>query len=378
MTRFHMTALLLAGTCFTAVGAHAQTPPPMKEPTTMDRVDQTIGTITGNPMAAQEIDMKRVTDELVAIGAKPIESLDPLEARKNPTIADAAKSVMRKQGMSDAPLAGVTTQDVMYPGAAGELKARIYKPENASGPLPVILYFHGGGWVLADIDTYDSSARALSKGVNAIVVSAHYRLGPENKFPAAHDDAVAAYKWVLAQAAAWGGDPMKVALAGESAGGNLAINVAIAARDQKLQPPVHQLLVYPVAGVDLNTPSYDDNERAMPLNKSTMEWFVKYATNGGSDLQDPRLDLVGKADVKGLPPATIITAEIDPLRSEGRALADKLTAAGVETQVGDYTGVTHEFFGLGDLVAKSKEAQSVSVERLKAAFGLEGRASTRP
>jgi acetyl esterase/lipase len=202
----------------------------------------------------------------------------------------------------------------------------------------MIAYYHGGGWVIATIDTYDASAAALAEKAKAIVVSVEYRHAPENKFPAAHDDSFAAYKWVLQNARDWGGDPRKVAVAGESAGGNLAINMAMMARDQNVQQPVHMLLVYPVAGTDMNTPSYKENAEAMPLSKQAMEWFVKNTVNSEQDLQDPRLDVVGKANLKDLPDATVITAEIDPLMSEGRMLAQKLRQAGSEVKYQNFDG----------------------------------------
>jgi acetyl esterase len=208
----------------------------------------------------------------------------------------------------------------------------------------------------------------LAKQANAIVASVEYRHAPENKFPAAHEDAFAAYKWALDNAQHFGANRAKVAVAGESAGGNLAINTAIAARDQNVQKPVHMLLVYPVAGVDMNTPSYQKNANAIPLSKQGMEWFVQNATNGSSDLQDPRLDVVGKADLKNLPDATVITAEIDPLMSEGKQLADKLKAAGSQVTYQDHEGVTHEFFGMAAVLDDAKRAQATAARELKQAF----------
>jgi acetyl esterase len=240
------------------------------------------------------------------------------------------------------------------------------KDMEADDKLPVIVYYHGGGWVIADIDVYDDTPRALSKFTEAIVVSPEYRHAPENKFPAAHEDTVAAYKWTLENAATWGGDATRVAVAGESAGGNMAANVAMAARDQNLQLPVHMLLVYPVAGNDMNTESYVKNANAVPLNKPAMEWFVRNALPAGGE-KDPRINLIG-ANLKGLPQATIITAEIDPLMSEGAVLAKKLEEAGVKTAYKNYQGVTHEFFGTYAYVDKAKAAQKYAADRLDDAF----------
>ena len=323
-----------------------------------------------DPIEHADKDMKAVLDALASLKPKPIDTLSPDEARKQPSPADGAKLVMKNTGKDPLDSMGVTTRDITYSGAEGDLPARIYKPEgvSANDKLPVVVYYHGGGWVIADLDTYDASPRAIAKGANAIVVSVHYRQAPEHKFPAAHEDAVAAYKWVLKNAESFGGDAKRVAVMGESAGGNLAINVAIAAREQKLQMPAHQVLVYPVAGTDMTTASYKENAYAKPLNKAMMEWFVKHVIRTDKDKQDPRLDLIGYADLHGLPPATVITDQIDPLRSEGQTLADKLKQAGVEVNAKNYDGVTHEFFGMGAVVAKAKDAEALVSKDLKTAF----------
>lgn len=318
--------------------------------------------------AKADSDMKRVLDALASLKPKPIETLSAAEARQQPTPADAVKKVLSEDGKSTAPEAGVATKDITIPSEAGGIKARVYTPEGAEGPLPVIVYYHGGGWVIADLDTYDATPRALAKQANAIVVSSHYRQAPEHKFPAAHEDAYTAYKWVTETAADWGGDAKRVALVGESAGGNLAINTAIKARDEGIQKPVYEVLVYPVAGVDMNTESYQEEANAKPLNKAMMGWFVKNTVNGDKDKQDPRLDVIGKANLKGLPPTTIITAELDPLRSDGEKLAEKLETAGVEVDYKNYEGVAHEFFGMGAVVSDAKDAQATAAKDLKTAF----------
>ena len=198
-------------------------------------------------------EMRAVLTKLEELGPKPFYTLTPVEARKQPTPADAVGALLKAQGKDPEMLKkqmGVTTQDVTYAFAAGDqIPARIYTPPGETkDKLPIILYIHGGGWVIADLDTYDASPRAISKKVNAIVVSVHYRQAPESKFPASHDDTNAAYKWVIANAEKWGADSKKIAVVGESAGGNMAISVAIAARDEKLTQPVHIVAIYPVAG----------------------------------------------------------------------------------------------------------------------------------
>jgi acetyl esterase len=328
---------------------------------------------SGTMQRADKEDMRPVLMKLQELEAKPIGTQSVEETRKGPTPADAVKALLKDQGKDpDALMAqmNVKKQDMSYPTEGGEQPIRIYTPEGQvpQGGWPVVVYYHGGGWVIADINTYESSAMALAKQANAIVASVEYRHAPENKFPAAHEDAFAAYKWVLDNAQQFGGGRAKVAVAGESAGGNLATNVAIMARDQNVQKPAHMLLVYPVAGVDMNTPSYQKNANAIPLSKQAMEWFVKNTIQSDQDLQSPMLDLVGKADLKSLPDATVITAEIDPLMSEGKILADKLKAAGSQVTYQNHEGVTHEFFGMAAVLDDAKRAQEMAARELKQAF----------
>ena len=365
--------LTLAATCALAAcnrpAPTDTTPPATAEAPTMTPPTAPAPAATPPQADAQ---MQAVLDQLAKLGGKPIETLEPAEARQQPTPADAVKALIESQGKVATPEAVAKVDDSTFPGPAGPVPIRIYTPINSgaagSGPMPVILYIHGGGWVIADLDTYDASPRALANAAGAIVVSTHYRQGPEAKFPAAHEDALAAYKWVLANAATFGGDPKRVAVVGESAGGNLAANIAIQARDQKLQAPLHQVLVYPVANNDLNSPSYVENANAKPLNKPMIEWFVKHYLGDPAKAADPRIALAKQPDLTGLPPATIILAQIDPLRSDGEVYAEKLRAAGVPVTVQKYDGVTHEFFGMGAVVDKAKQAQQLAGEKLKAAF----------
>ena len=320
----------------------------------------------GSAAARSDTGMQRVLAALEKLGPQRIETLTPADARKQPNVSHAVQAVAQSSGLPTIPIDGVTTLDIAIPGPAGEIPARVYTPATGQAPFPVIVYYHGGGWVVADLKTYDSSARALAREASAIVVSSHYRQAPEHKFPAAHEDAFAAYKWVVQNGARINADPRRVAVAGESAGGNLAANVGIMARDQKVQAPLHQILVYPVAGTDMNTPSYLENAQAKPLNKPTMEWFAAQ-TLRPQDMQSPMINLVA-ADLRNLPPATVITAEIDPLRSEGRLLAERLREAGVEVTARDYEGVTHEFFGVDAVLAEAKAAQNLAGQQLVKAF----------
>lgn len=316
---------------------------------------------------ALDADNQAVIDAVKGLGQRPYHSLSPTEARLQPSFADGVKVVLEKQGRPTVPPAGVTTQNIQIEGGAGMIPARLYRPEGVAGPLPVIVYFHGGGWVLATVDTYDASARGLAREAKALVVSVEYRKAPEYKFPSQHDDAFAAYRWALTRVAAFNGDPRRVALAGESAGGNLAIATAIAARDARLQKPSHVLAVYPIAGSDLNTPSYQRNANAMPLNRAAMAWFLHHDTRGPADAVDPRINLIA-ADLRGLPPVTIIQASVDPLTSEGQVLADRLRAARVPVTTRLFEGVSHEFFGADAVLRKAGEAQRLAGAQLRASF----------
>ena len=317
-----------------------------------------------------DADMMTVLEAHASLNPKAIEKLGVPAARAQPTIADAVNVVLKQQGKSTKPedlVPGVTSMDTTIQGAVGKLPARIYTPDGP-GPFPVVVYFHGGGWVIADKQVYDGGARGIAKEANAVVISVDYRRAPEAKFPAAWDDALASYKWALENAGQHKGDPKRIALAGESAGGNLAVATAIAARDAGLQAPVHVLSVYPVAQNSLNTESYIENAIAKPLNRAMVKWFVDKVTRTPVDLKDPRIQLID-AKLQGLAPVTIINARIDPLRSDGAKLEDALRNANVPVERREYEGVTHEFFGTAAVVAKAKEAQAYAGQRLKGAFG---------
>lgn len=311
--------------------------------------------------------MQAVLDALKGLQAKPVSTLDVPEARSQASPADAARTVQRDKMISPDPEAKVKTRDISIPSPNGNLPARVYFPEG-SGPFPVIVYYHGGGWVIADLNTYDATPRALALGTGAIVISADYRHAPEHKFPAAHEDAWTAYAWTVENAGSLNGDSSRIAVAGESAGGNLAANIPFMARQLKAKMPVYQLLVYPVAGNDMNTPSYVENADAVPLGKKDMGWFVDHVFTSKDQTADPRLNLVGRSDLAGLPPATVITAQIDPLRSEGQAYAEHLKNAGIKVDAINYAGVTHEFFGMAKVVDQAKAAVDAACADLKVAL----------
>ena len=231
----------------------------------------------------------------------------------------------------------------------------------------MIVYYHGGGWVIADLDVYDATPRFLAKALDALVISVEYRKAPEAKFPAQHADALAAYRWVLANAKGWGGDTQRLALAGESAGGNLAVATAIAARDAKMAAPKHILAIYPIANSSRTLASRAENYTAKPLNTPMLTWFGHYYARSMADMQDPRINLVA-ADLKGLAPVTIVNAQIDPLRSDGTTLASALRKARVPVEQRTFAGVTHEFFGMGPVVKGAAEAQTYAAARLQSAL----------
>jgi acetyl esterase/lipase len=313
-------------------------------------------------------EMQVVIDKLTSLGGKPIQTLTAKQARMQPTPTDAVMAVMKEYNMT-MPTALCDTMGEDIPVTGGKTHVRIYTPQAGTAPYPVIVYYHGGGFVIADINVYGGSTQGLCEQTGAIVVSVEYPKGPEHKFPMAHNVAFDAYKWVLKNAASFKGDASKIALVGESAGGNLATNVSIMARDKKLQMPVYQVLVYPVASNDVNNESYVKYAAAKPLSKPMMEWFVKNYLVSTDQSADPRISLIN-ANLVGLPKTLIIGAEIDPLQTEGKWLSEKLKAAKVDTEYKLYGGVTHEFFGMATVVPQAKDAQALASKNLKSAFGM--------
>ena len=324
---------------------------------------------TPQPDVRIDSQMQAIIDQLAALGGKPIETLSADEARQQPTPADAVAALLEEQGASTAPEPVARIENRRIAGPGGDIPIRIYWPEG-TGPFPVIVYFHGGGWVIGDLDTYDSTPRALANAAQAIVVSSHYRQAPEHKFPAAHEDTFAAYEWTIANAASIGGDPARVAVAGESAGGNMAASAALRARDQNVQLPVYQVLIYPVTNAALDTSSQQENRHAKPLNLAMLSWFYEKYLNGPEDAANPKFSLLLTDDLGGLPPATVITAEMDPLRSEGEAYAQRLREAGVVVDYQNYKGVTHEFFGMGAALYQARQAVEQTATALRRAFSL--------
>lgn len=330
------------------------------------------------PVAAPEVagaavdpQMQEVLAALDSFNAPPVETVTPEIARNLPSFANAVQKVLADRGQPAVEAVG-GIEHRLIPGPAGDLLVRLYRPSGAeAGPLPVIVYFHGGGFVIANLDTYDASCRALTNGTGAIVASVAYRQAPENPYPAAVDDAYAATQYFLANAGDHGGDPARVAVAGESAGGNLATVVCLRARANDEPMPVHQLLVYPVATFAPEGAAAESVGRfanAKPLNAAMLQWFASYYLPDPALAAEPAASPMSASDLSGLPSATVIAAEIDPLQSQGQLYAQALTDAGVETSYSLYEGVTHEFFGMGAVVDKAKEAETEAASALLAAF----------
>lgn len=315
--------------------------------------------------------MQEILDCLFDFHTPPLDTLSPENARNLPSITDAAHAVIGRHLTKRAlrfPETVGRVEHILIPGAAGPLLARLYYPDmnmDNLPSLPVLLYFHGGGWVLGTLDTYDSSCRALCNTSQFIVVSVAYRQAPEHPFPAAANDAFAAYRWILENAQSFGGNRDLVAVAGESAGGNLAAVVCLKAKELGIRQPIHQLLIYPVTDVGLGTSSHLEFRDVQPLNEQMMIWFRKHYLPNELDHEDPFASPLRAKDVSGLPSTTIITAEIDPLSSDGDLYAQKLVDAGVMVTKKRFLGVTHEFFGLKALLPESREAVDLAGLELK-------------
>ena len=310
--------------------------------------------------------MQVVIEKLESYGTPPLTTLSAAEARTKPSPATAAMDVIKEHNIPvPPPIVDTMGKNIAVPG--GQIHLRIYTPKSGKDSYPVIVYYHGGGWVIADLDTYNASAESLSGMTDAIVVSVAYRQGPEHKFPTAHNDSYAAYEWAVKNAASIKGDSSRVAVVGESAGGNLAAAVSMMARDKGFKMPLHQVLIYPIANYDTMSASYQKYAMAKPLNQPLMGWFFEKYLRSPADGKSPMISLVN-ANLKGMPSTTIIGAEIDPLQAEGKLLADKLKAAGVSSAYQLYSGVTHEFFGMAAVVPEAKQAQQMAVDALKSAL----------
>ncbi|MFT4626041.1 MAG: acetyl esterase [Myxococcota bacterium] len=253
----------------------------------------------------------------------------------------------------------------MVPGAGSPLQSRIYRPRRAPHPTPALLFFHGGGFVIGDLDTHDAPCRQLCEASGCAVVSVAYRLAPEHRFPAAYDDAMATWAWFVGAAAGLGLDPRRLAVGGDSAGGNLSAGVAIAARDLGLPPPRLQLLIYPGTELRRATRSHRLFDGGYMLTAPMIDWFLEqYAP----DPDDPRASPLLAPDLSGLAPAHVVLAGFDPLRDEGRAFASRLAAAGTPVTTTLHPGLVHGFLHTTGLVHAARDAVDAMAAALRDAL----------
>ena len=302
---------------------------------------------------------RQLLDQMIAAGLPPTHTLSPAQAR------DAM--IARRALLNASPEPVARLEDRAIPGPAGQIPIRLYAPSTASG-LPLLVYFHGGGWVIGSIDSHDLVARGLANAGQCLVVSVDYRLAPEARFPAAAEDSYAATAWAAANATSLGGDAGRLAVGGDSAGGNLAAAVALMARDRGGPPLVHQSLLYPVTDHDFETPSYRDCAEGYGLSRADMIYFWDHYVPNPTDRDNPYVLVLRAPDLSGLPPALVITAGHDPLRSEGEAFAARLTAAGVPARLSCYPGMIHGFVGMATVLAAGRQALSEAGAALGEAF----------
>jgi acetyl esterase len=281
---------------------------------------------------------------------------DAREADVKSTVAGAGQAV---------PVAEVSEREI--PGPAGPLRIRIYTP-NGPGPWPVLIYFFGGGWSLGTLDTSDDVCRRLTNGAGCVTVAVSYRLAPENKFPAAVEDCYAGTAWVAAHAAELGADGSRIAVGGDSSGGNLTIAVTLLARQRGGPALVHQLLVYPNTDFEAGTTSMRDCRDEHFFNPHAVKWYWGLYLATPADGANPLASPLREADLSGLPRATVITAELDPLRDEGERYAARLAEAGVPVETRRYDGMPHAFFTMTGFVDAAGEAVEYAAACLRAAF----------
>jgi acetyl esterase len=308
-----------------------------------------------DPQASEMLQAER------ALGLPPRNSMSAVEARSLPSARPPAPS---------EPVHAV--EDRAVPGPDGEVRVRIYRP-SADSNLPVLVFFHGGGWVIGSIAQTDATCRSLANRAGCVVVSVDYRLAPEHRFPAAPEDCYAAVKWVAENPAELAIDPTRVAVGGFSAGGNLAAVVALMARDRGGPAIAHQFLAYPITDCDFDTTSYLQNAEGYGLSRADMLWFWDLYLSSEEDKAHPYVSPMRAADLTRLPPALVVTAEFDPLRDEAEAYAQALSVAGVEVRCIRYDGMVHGFMGAAHILDKGAQAVDETVAALCAAF-----AATQP
>jgi acetyl esterase len=335
--------------------SHRRIPPSLDPDATPYALRHTEAASTGFATKGEAVPLdpaiKTVLDQLESAGGPALHEVSPGEAR------EMMKLLTAIEGEPEA-VARVENRTI-----AG-VPVRVYGGDG--GPQPILVWYHGGGWVIGDLDTADGVARKLANRANALVVSVDYRLAPEHPYPAPVDDCWAVLEWVAANGAELGGDPARIAVGGDSAGGNLAAVMAIKARDAGLSLR-EQLLVYPATDLTLSFPSIDENGEGYLLTKDSMVWFTNHYL-GGADPKEPTISPYYADDVSGVAPAHIITAEFDPLRDEGEAYGERLKDAGVAVEAKRYDGMIHGFYGLAIVTPVADEAIESSAAGLRAAL----------
>ena len=301
--------------------------------------------------------IRTLLDAFAAQNAPPLISLTPVQARE----------MYEKLKIPLPPDPVAKLEDRRIPGPAGEIPIRIYTPENARG---LLVYFHGGGWVIGSLETHDGPIRSLANAAGCTVISVDYRLAPEHPHPAAVEDCYAATRWAAENARALGADPARLAVGGDSAGGNLAAVTALLARERSGPTLCFQLLVYPVTDHDFDRPSYRENAEGYFLQRQDMQWFWDHYAPSAAERNAYTASPLRARDLTGLPPAHVITAEFDPLRDEGEAYAARLREAGVPVSAVRYDGQIHGFFSMAAVIPRGKEAVLEVGAILRA--GLEG------
>lgn len=313
-------------------------------------------------MAKRELDpqIETLLQKMAQQGAPPVHTLTAVQAR------ESRNPIFIKLG--GPPEAVAKVQDVNIPGPAGQIPIRIYTPEGDK-PFPILVYFHGGGFVICNLDTHDALCRSLANGASCIVVSVDYRLAPEHKFPAAVEDAYAATRWVADNANRISGDATRIAVGGDSAGGNLAAVVSLMAREKGGPSLIYQLLVYPVTDLSsVDTDSYREHGEGYILTKDSMGYYRDHYVGRREELQNAYASPLLAQELKGLPPALVLTAEFDVLTDEAEAYADRLKKAGVPVKYTCYKGMIHAFFSLAAVVDRARDAMNEATAGLRSAF----------
>lgn len=299
---------------------------------------------------------------------------DRLEAEHVPNLSTlSVEDARAADAKGTAALAGAAepvgeVRDLSIPGPAGDLAARVYRPAG-SGPWPALVYFFGGGWSLGTLDTCDGVCRMLTSQAGCVTVSVGYRLAPEHKFPAAVQDCHAGAAWVASHAPEFGADAARLAVGGDSSGGNLAAAVTLLARERGGPALMHQLLVYPNTDYQAGTASMREINDPHFFNPAAVRWYWSLYLSSPQDGASPLASPLRAADLRGLPDATIITAQYDPLRDEGELYADRLRQAGVDVELGRFTGMMHGFFTMVGVLDGARLAVSYAAGRLREAFG---------